>query len=120
MAPEGYSRPVATVSAAPATASSSSTPPTPTAPVTTAAPATASIAATMPSTATAATTAFALRARLVDYERPSQEVLAVQSRDRLFRRRIVAHLSETEAARLPGESIAKQRKRIRLHTNLRK
>jgi hypothetical protein len=63
----------------------------------------------MPAPSATTTAAFALGARLIDDERPSEKVLAVQSRNGLFRFRVVAHLSETEPARLPGKSIAKQR-----------
>jgi hypothetical protein len=70
------------------------------------------------SAASAAT--FALRASFVDHQRPAEKFLSVQSRDGLFSLRVVLDLREAKAARLPGEAIAKQSQRIRLHARFRK
>jgi hypothetical protein len=73
------------------------------------------MAASAPSAAT-----FALRASFVDDQRPAEKFLSVQSRDGLFSLRVVLDLREAKAARLPGEAIAKQSQRIRLHARFRK
>jgi hypothetical protein len=76
--------------------------------VTAASATTASAMAAVPA-ASAPATAFALRACLVDYERSSEKVFAVERRDGFLGLLIVADLRETEPARLSGESVAKQR-----------
>lgn len=68
------------------------------------APTATAVAAASPS----ATTAFALWARLVDDERSSEKVLAVQSFNGFVCVRVVADLGKTEAARLPRKPVAKQ------------
>ena len=94
---------VSTVSATAAT-SPASAPPTTAAVAAASAPTATAVAAASPS----ATTAFALWARLVDDERSSEKILAVQSFNCLVCFRVVADLSKTEAARLPRKPIAKQ------------
>jgi hypothetical protein len=83
-------------------------------------PPVASAAGTTASTTARAPATFALWAGFIHDERTSEKVLVVQSRNRLLRFRIVANLGETEAARLPRETIAKQRESIRLHPDFRK
>ena len=56
-----------------------------------------------------ASAALALRPGFINDERASEKILAVQGRDRFLRFRVVANLGETKAARLPRETIAKQR-----------
>jgi hypothetical protein len=80
-----------------------------------AAPAASTVAAATPASSASA---FTLRARLVDYQRAAQEILAVQRRDGFFGFRIIADFRETEAARLARETVAEQRQRIRLHPDL--
>lgn len=74
--------------------------------------------ATMAS-ASAATPActFALRTSLIHHQSAAKKILAVQSLNGLFRIRVVADFSETEAAGLSRETIAQQCERIRLHAN---
>jgi hypothetical protein len=79
---------------------------------------TASAATVAPAPATTATT-LPLRPRFVDDKRAAQELAAIQSRNGLFSLRVVANLRETEPARLAGESVAKERKRIRLNAGFR-
>jgi hypothetical protein len=79
-----------------------------------ASPATASTTAVPAATTTSAAT-FPLRPRFVDYKRAAQELTAIQSRDGLFSLRIVANLRKAKPARLAGETITKERQRIRLH-----
>jgi hypothetical protein len=79
---------------------------------------TASATTVAPAPATTAST-FPLRPCFVDDKRAAEEFPAIQSRDGLFSLRVVANLREAEAARLTGESIAKERKRIRLHAGFR-
>jgi hypothetical protein len=58
--------------------------------------------------------------RFIHYQRAAQKILAVERFDRFVCFGVVANFSETESARLAGETIAQQRERIWLHTNLRK
>ena len=78
---------------------------------------TAASATVAPATTTAAT--FPLRPCFVDDKRAAQELASIQSRNGLFSLRIVTNLSKAEPARLTRESIAKERKRIRLHAGFR-
>jgi hypothetical protein len=80
---------------------------------------TASAATVATAPATTAASAFPLRASFVDDKRAAQELAAIQSRDGLFSFRVVANLRKAEPARLTGKSIAKERKRIRLHAGFR-
>jgi hypothetical protein len=77
------------------------------------------LAAAVPPSRTSAPAAFALRTRLVDDERPAEKLLAVESRDCFFGFGVVMNFGETKTARLPCETVAKQRQRIRLHSDLR-
>jgi hypothetical protein len=86
----------------------------------TSAPATASSMTSAVATAAATTATFALRACFVDDECAAQKFPPVESRDDLFRFRIVSNFGESETARLARESIAKQRERIRLHARFGK
>jgi hypothetical protein len=71
----------------------------------------------MATTSAAGASAFTLRTRLIHDQRAAQEILAVKRFDRFICFGVVANLGETETARLPGETIAQQRERIRLDTN---
>jgi hypothetical protein len=72
----------------------------------TAASSTMPAAVSSASATTAASAAFALRTGFIDDQSAAKKVLAVQSLDCFFRFRIVADLSETEAAGLSGKTIA--------------
>jgi hypothetical protein len=61
-----------------------------------------------------------LRTRFIHHQRAAQKILAVERFDRFVCLGVVANFGETESAGLSGETIAQQRERIRLHTNLRK
>jgi hypothetical protein len=100
-----------------ATASSASAA-TPSAAMTAASATTASaaVAATSPTRAAA----FTLRTSFVHDQRAAQKILAVERFDRFICFGVVPNFGETEAARLTRETIAQQRERIRLDTNLRK
>lgn len=87
--------------------------------------ASASAASMTPAAGTSAPTArasaaLALRPGFINNERTSEKILVIQSRDSFLRFRVVANLGETKAARLPRETIAKQRESIRLHPDFRK
>jgi hypothetical protein len=84
-------------------------------------PATAMAAApTTPVAASTAASTFALRTRFVHDQRPAEEFPSVESRDDLFRFRVVLDLREAKSARLTGKAIAQQGERIGLHAGLRK
>jgi hypothetical protein len=83
------------------------------------APATSAMT-TASAAASGSTAAFPLRTRFIHHQRASQKILAIQRGDGLFRFAIVVNFRETETPRLPREPIAKQRQRIRLHSNFRK
>jgi hypothetical protein len=74
----------------------------------------------MAATSSAGTAAFTLRTRFIHHQRAAQKILAVERFDGFVCFGVVADFGETEAARLSRETIAQQRERIRLHTNLRK
>jgi hypothetical protein len=80
---------------------------------------TASATTVAPAPATTAASTFTLRPCFVDDKRAAEEFPAIQGRDGLFSLRVVANLRKAEPARLTGESIAKERKRIRLHARFR-
>jgi len=105
-----------TVAAVPATATAT-TPASTTAAMATAPTASAATVAPAPAATTPAT--FPLRPCFVDNKRAAQELPAIQSRYGLFSLRVVANLRKAEPAGLTGESIAKERKRIRLYAGFR-
>jgi hypothetical protein len=76
------------------------------------------LAAAVTTARTSAPAAFALRTRFVYDERPAEKFLAVQRRDCFFGFGVVMNLGETKPARLAGETVAKQRQRVRLHPDL--
>ena len=80
-----------------------------TASTTTAAAATASSSVTaIAATSAAPAAAFALRAGFIDDESAAKKFLAVQCGDSFFRFGVITNFGETEAARLPRKTIAKQ------------
>jgi len=81
---------------------------------------TTTASATMAATSAAGAAAFTLRTSFVHNQRAAQKILAVERFDGFVRFGVVANFGETETARLSRETIAQQRERIRLHTNLRK
>jgi hypothetical protein len=105
----------AAVSAASTTATTTAAATAPSA-VTATAAATTSAAVTATSTAASAAT-FTLRTGFVDHQCAAEKILAVESGDDFFGFGVIANFSETEAAWLPRETIAKQGERIRLHTD---
>jgi hypothetical protein len=78
--------------------------------------ASAATTASVPASATA-TAALSLRSRLIYDERAAEEILAIERGDRFFCFRVVANFGESEAARLTRETIAQQRKGVRLHSD---
>jgi hypothetical protein len=96
----------ATISAASTTATTT-TAATATSAVTTAAATTASAAVTATAATSASAATFTLWASFVDYQCAAEEILAVESGDDLFGFGVVANFSETEAAWLPRETVAK-------------
>jgi hypothetical protein len=81
---------------------------------------TTTASATVAATTSAGATAFTLRTRFIHNQRAAQKIFAVERFDGFVRFGVVANFSETETARLSRETIAQQRKRIRLHANFRK
>jgi hypothetical protein len=61
-----------------------------------------------------------LRTCFIYNQRAAQKILAVERFDGFVCFSVVANFSETETARLSGETIAQKRERIRLHPNFRK
>jgi hypothetical protein len=61
-----------------------------------------------------------LRTSFIHYQRAAKEVFAVEGCNRLLCRAVVMNLGETKSARLPSETIAQQRQRIRLYTDFSK
>jgi hypothetical protein len=76
----------------------------------------ASAAMSAPTVSTAWTSAttgaasFALRTSFIYNQRASEKIFAVESRDCLFSFRIIPDFREAESARLPGKTVAQQRK----------
>jgi hypothetical protein len=75
------------------------------------------LAPAVPTACTAAPAAFALWTRFVYHERAAEKFLTVQRGDCLFGFRIVMNFGETKTTRLAGETVAKQRQRVRLHSD---
>jgi hypothetical protein len=75
---------------------------------------------TVAATSSAGASPFTLRTRFIHDQSAAQKILAVERFDRFVCFGVVANFGETETARLPRETIAQKRERIRLHTNFRK
>jgi hypothetical protein len=74
---------------------------------------------TAPTTASSSAP-FTLRTRFVYDECAAEKILTVEGRDGFFRFRVILDFRETKSPRLPSKTVAKQRKRIRLHRDFRK
>jgi hypothetical protein len=118
----GERLPVAAVTAAIASIAptAAAAPAATTAMSTVAAASTASTTTAMTAPTASAASPFTLRTRLIDHQRAAEKLPAVQSRDGLFRLRVVPDFREAETARLAGEAITKQSKSIGLHARFRK
>jgi hypothetical protein len=66
---------------------------------------------------TSATAAFSLRTCFIHYERTAKKIFAVEGCNRFLRCAVVMNFGETETARLPCETIAKQCERVRLYAD---
>jgi hypothetical protein len=74
----------------------------------------------MSATPAATSATLALRTRLIHHQRAAQKFFTVERGNHFFRFPVVANFGEAESSRLPGETVAQQRKRIRLHAYFRK
>jgi hypothetical protein len=61
-----------------------------------------------------------LRSRFIHDQSPAEEFFSVQCRDGLFGFRVILDFRKAKPARLAGEAIAKQSKRIGLHASFGK